>query len=124
MPSRYGTDTAEHTTYTLATHAASSYAWLGAWKDAERHARTACGVARWSPGRAALAQLDLGLALTHLGSPDEAAERGKQALALGRNYGSLLDRARQLDATLRTRYPKQPGTAEFRAQYEALAGRR
>jgi hypothetical protein len=121
MPSRFSTDSAEHTSLTLTLHAASSHAWLGDWTEVERHARTACGVDRWSPGRAALAQINLGLALAHLGSPDEAAERGKQALALGRGYGSLLQRARKLDAALRSRYPKVPGVVEFQARYEDLA---
>lgn len=48
--------------------------------------------------------------------PDEAAERGKQALALGRRgFGDLLARARKLDAALRSRYPKEPGRWSFGA---------
>jgi hypothetical protein len=89
MPSRFSTDSAEHISYTVATNAASCFVALGDWKQAEQQARTALGVGRWSPGRAAYAQLDLGMALTHLGVPDEAAERGKQALALGRGVDTL-----------------------------------
>jgi len=122
LPSRFTTDSAEHVTYTVSSHAASCYVDLGAWKDAEREARTACAVGRWSPGRAAYAQLDLAVALANLGCPDEAAERGKQALAFDRGYGSLLPKARKLDRALRSRYPKEPGALEFRARYEAVAG--
>jgi tetratricopeptide (TPR) repeat protein len=118
MPSRFSTDCAEHTSYTVATAAASCYVGLGEWKEAERHARTALAVGRWSPGRAAYAQLDLGVALAHLGSPDEAAERGKQALAVGRGYGDLLTRARKLDAALLRRYSMTPGALEFHEQLE------
>ena len=95
---------------------------LGDWKEAERQARGAAdAIGRWSPGRAAYAHLDLGMALAHLGSPDEATERGKQGLALGRGYGSLLTRARKLDAALRAGYPKEPAAAEFHARYELVA---
>lgn len=119
--SRFSTENAEHISFTLEQHTAASYVRLGKWKDAERHSRAAGGVAQWSPGRAAIAQLDLGIALTHLGHPDEAAERGKQALALGRSYGNLLERAKLLDTALQTHYPKQPGTTEFHATYKAIA---
>jgi hypothetical protein len=43
-----------------------------------RHAHDALAVEAWSPGEADLNRLDLGIALAHRGSPDEAAERGKQ----------------------------------------------
>jgi len=118
MPSRFATDSAEHTSYYVASLAGSCLVSLGEWKDAERQARTACGVAQWSPGIAACTQLDLGLALAHLGAPDEAAERGKQALALGRGFADLLAKAQTLDATLQRRYPKEPATGEFRARYQ------
>jgi tetratricopeptide (TPR) repeat protein len=123
MPSRFSTTSAEHVSYAVAEEAARCYVDLGEWKQAERAARTALGVGRWSPGRAACAQLDLGLALTQLGHPDEAAERGKQALALGRGWGSLLPRARQLDVALQRRYPKEPGALEFRERYQELTSR-
>jgi hypothetical protein len=70
MPSRFGTDTAEHVSYSIAAYAASCSVDLSDWKEAERQARTALGVVRWSPLREARARLDLGTALAHLGSPD------------------------------------------------------
>ena len=118
MPSRLATASAEHTHYRVASQAGSCLVSLGEWKDGERQARTACGEAQWFPGMAACTQLDLGLALAHLDSPDEAAERGKQALALGRGFADLLAKARTLDATLQSRYPKEPATGEFRARYQ------
>jgi hypothetical protein len=44
------------------------------------------------------AQLDLGIALANLGSAEEAAEHGKQALASGCGKAMLLPRFRKLDA--------------------------
>jgi tetratricopeptide (TPR) repeat protein len=118
MPSRFSTVCAENIAHTIANSTAECHLGLNDWKEAEQHARMGCGVAQWSPGQAALAQLRLGLALAHLGHPDEAAERGRQALALERGYGSMLTNARKLDAALRGRYPKEPGTLEFHERLE------
>lgn len=124
MPSRFATDRAEHVWYSIATYAASCYARLGAWNEAEQQARSAAGVARWSPHRAAMAQLDLGIALANLGSADEAAEQGKQALAFGRSYGMFqVSRARELNTALMRRYPKEPGAIEFYERYEVAMSR-
>lgn len=124
MPSRFGTDTAEHTAYSIATYAASCSVDLRDWKEAERQAKTALGVARWSPLREARALLDLGTALAHLGSPDEAAELGRRALAPGRgNHDRRIAQARTLDAILMNRYRTVQGVEDFHAQYEQLATR-
>ena len=121
-PSRFSTESAEHIAHTADTWAASCYAALGDWRPTEQHARTAARtIGRWSPGQAAYAHLELGLALVNLGLPDEAAQQGMQALALGRSYGNMLPKARMLDVALRSRYPKVPEVGEFRARYEALA---
>jgi len=120
MPSRFSTDRAERISYSITTLAASCFVWLGAWKEAEQQARSAAGVRRWAPGYAAGAQLNLGIALANLGSADEAAEHGKQALASCRGKAMLLPRARKLDAVLMSRYPKEPAAIEFHEQYEAV----
>jgi hypothetical protein len=122
MPSRFSTDRAEHISYSIAQYATSCFVGLGAWKEAEQQARAAVGVVRWSPRGAARAQLHLGIALANLGSVDEASEHGKHALASGRDYGlgSVLPRARELDAVLMSRYPKEPAAVEFHEQYEAV----
>jgi tetratricopeptide repeat protein len=96
---------------------------LGNYQEAERHARDALAVEAWSPGAADTARLDLGIALAHRGSPDEAAERGKQALARPRFLGGVLPRARELDAVLMKRYPADPSAQEFHEQYQLLASR-
>jgi hypothetical protein len=107
----------------IASLTASSHRQLANYREAERRARDALAVEAWSPGQADLNRLDLGIALAHRGAPDEAAERGKQALARPRWLGSLLPRARELDAVLMKRYPADPSTQEFHEQYQLLASR-
>jgi hypothetical protein len=84
----------------IALHAAYCYIRLADYKRAEREARDALAVEAWSPGAADITRLELGIALAHRGSPDEAAEHGRQALARPRWLGGLLPRARELDAVL------------------------
>jgi tetratricopeptide (TPR) repeat protein len=119
MSSRFGTHTAEQVSYTIAQYAAFCHVALGDWNEAERHARAALGVRRWSPGHEAGAHLDLGTALAHLGSPDEAAEHGKQAFALDQDVH--LFRVRRLDTALMSRYPKEPAALDFHEHYQSLA---
>jgi len=122
MPSRYGTDSAEHVSRSITSYAAASHVELGDWKQAETEARTALDVATWSPGRAAGAHLDLGTALAHLGSPDEAAHHGLRSFDLGKSwYLSLLERGGRLDTALTTRYPSLPATKDFHDRYRHLA---
>jgi hypothetical protein len=66
------------------------------------------------------AQLNLGIALANLGSAEEAAEHGKQALASGCGKAMLLPRFRELDAVLMSRYAKEPAAVEFHERYEAV----
>jgi len=120
MPSRFGTDTAEHTVHSVATYAAGCHVALQDWKAAERDARTGLGVARWSPGRGARAHLDLALALANLGSPEEAAGHGNQAITLHRETWLLGQRAAKLNTALLARYPKLPAVQEFHHRYRQL----
>ncbi|HET8682721.1 MAG TPA: helix-turn-helix domain-containing protein [Micromonosporaceae bacterium] len=115
------TATAEYTTYTLTSRAATSYVRLTDWTQAAHHARATLGVATHSPGRADQARLDLAIALAHLGNPDEAIEHATPALASARWLGGTLPRARELDAVLTTRYPELPSSQEFHDQYQLLA---
>jgi tetratricopeptide (TPR) repeat protein len=108
-PSRFVTENRALTSCIIASLTAGSHNRLENYQEAERHARDALAVEAWSPGQADLNRIDLGIALAHRGSPDEAAERGKQALARPRWLGSLLPRARELDAVLMNRYPADGG---------------
>jgi tetratricopeptide (TPR) repeat protein len=110
----------EYTRYCLTSYAATCYVWLAKWTEAERYARDTLGVAALSPGRAAVARLDLAIALANLGSPDEAAEYGTRALGADRWLGALLPRARQLNAALTTRYPEISSSQAFHDRYHQL----
>jgi transcriptional regulator with XRE-family HTH domain len=122
-PSRLSTMSAEYTSYTVADIAGHCHVWLADWKAAEQHSRTALAVVAWSPGRAERSRVNLATALAHFGSPDEAAELGGKALASGHWPVAVLRQARELDAALTNRYPKQPRVQEFHDQYQQLAGR-
>ena len=115
------TATAEYTTYTLTSRAATSYIRLTDWTEAAHHARATLGVATHSPGRADQARLDLAIALANLGNPDEAIEHATPAVTGGRWLGGTLPRAQELDAVLTTRYPELPSSQDFHDQYQLLA---
>lgn len=121
MPSRYGTDSAEHVSRSITSYAAASHIDLGDWKQAETEARTALDVAKWSPGRAAGAHLDLATALVHLGSPDEAAHHGVQAFALRTGTPALQEKSARLATALTTSYPNLPAAEDFHDRYHHLA---
>jgi transcriptional regulator with XRE-family HTH domain len=120
MPSRLATDSADHTAHSITTYAASCHIDLRNWRQAETEARAALDVAKWSPGRAASAHLDLGTALAHLGSPDEAAAHGRQAFAHRVASGRAHTRATQLDAVLTARHPNEPAVKDFHDRYRQL----
>jgi hypothetical protein len=122
-PSRLATESRDLTSCNIALGAAYCYIRLADYRAAEQEARDALAVEAWSPGAADSTRLELGIALAHRGSFDEAAERGKQALARPRFLGALLPRARELDAVLMNRYPTASSTQEFHEQYQLLASR-
>jgi len=121
MSSRHGTDSAEHVSQSITSYAAATHADLGDWTRAESEARTALDVAKWSPGRAASAHLDLATALAHLGSPDEAAHHGVQAFAFCASTLCLREKSARLDTALTTRFPNLPATRDFHDRYRQLA---
>jgi len=122
MPSRFGSDSAEHVRYSIAAYAAECHISMADWASAAQQAEMAFGVRRWSNWRAAGAHLDLAVAKTHLGSPEEALEHAKQAVAFGLHRGgSVLPRLHRLDAALISRYAEVPGVQEFHGQYRQLA---
>lgn len=131
-PMRFGTDTGVLASYAVTSYSASSYVWLGDYRRAEAYARRAVAVheaapdASRAPTREAIARIDLAIAVTALGQPDEGAALGREALGSARVVDSVRSRAGDLDAMLTSRYPGQPATAGFREQYRtavAAAGR-
>ena len=123
VPSRLSTETSEHTSCTIAALAAKCHVWLGNWKEAERQARATLASQGTTPGWSEIAQLDLGIAMANLGSPDEAADHGKRTLSAGRWSGCTLPRARELDAALMSRYPTHPSVQGFHEEYQQFVNR-
>ena len=121
MPSRLATDSADHIAHSITSYAASCNIDLRNWRQAETEARAALDVAKWSPSRAASAYLDLGTALAHLGSPEEAVANGLQGFTLGVSSGRAHTRAGQLDAVLTARYSSEPTVSDFHDRYRHLA---
>jgi tetratricopeptide (TPR) repeat protein len=109
--------------HAIIARTASSYIWLADYKKAETHSRTALAVGESasptgrSPKREAIARIDLSIALAHLGSLDEAAEHGSQALSSARMVDSVLSRAGELDKALMTCFPQEAIAQSFHEQY-------
>lgn len=128
-PSRFSVDTGIRASHAITAYPASSYIWLADYTQAERHARTALTVhesaspAARKPSREAISRIDLSIALTHLGSLDEAAAHGSQALSSVRVVDSVLSRAGELDEALMTRYPKEATAQDFHEQYRQMTMR-
>lgn len=125
--SRLPIDDSVFASHSLVSRTSSSYVWLADYPQAETHARTALAVlgsadpADRSPKAEASARINLGIALAHLGSLDEAAAHGSQALSSIRAVDSVLSRAGELDQALMTRFPREPATQSFHEQYRQLA---
>ncbi len=73
-----------------------------------------------APSREAIARIDLAIAVTGLGAPDEGAVLGSEALASPRQVDSVRARAGDLDAMLTARYPRQEDARRFHEQYRTL----
>lgn len=125
-PTRFGTGTGPLAEYAVTAYPASAFIWLEDYEQARRHAECAVAVhtstpsADPSPGHVAIARIDLGIALCHLGAPDAAAAAGATALASPRVFESLRSRAGDLDAALTARYPETGHARDFHEQYLEL----
>jgi transcriptional regulator with XRE-family HTH domain len=117
--------------FAVTAYPTSCYVWLGDFIKAATYGRRALEIYESasaderSPSREAIARVDLALALAGQGQPGEAAELGCQALGSPRLTGSVLSRARDLDAALAARYPGQEDAARFHARCQtATSGHR
>jgi tetratricopeptide (TPR) repeat protein len=119
-------DNGIYASHALVSQTASSYVWLADYEQAEMHARTALAAQESaaphnrSPKREAIARIDLGIALTHLGSLDEAVTHGSQVLTSGRMVDSVLSRAGELDRALLTCFPREALVQSFHELYRSL----
>ncbi|GAA4609183.1 hypothetical protein GCM10023195_36770 [Actinoallomurus liliacearum] len=125
-PTRFGADTGPLADYAVTAYPASAYIWLEDYEQARRHAERAVAVHALtpstdpSPGHVAIARIDLGIALCHLGAPDEAGAAGAIALASPRVFESLRSRAGDLDAVLTARYAETGYARDFHERYVDL----
>jgi tetratricopeptide (TPR) repeat protein len=126
-PDRFGVDTATLAAYAVHSYAASSYIWLEQYPAARTAAQAALATYQAaspedrSPSREAIARLDMALAMTALGAPDEAYVLGKEALGSERVVDSVLVRTRDLARALTARYPTLPEAREFAEQVRCAA---
>ena len=128
-PGRLGVDNNLVASRAIASRITSSYLWLADYQKAQTYARAALAVyesttpADRSPSREAVARIDLGIALVHLGSLDEALAHGSQALSSARVTDTVLARSGELDRALMTCFPKEAIAQSFHEQYQQITRR-
>lgn len=125
-PARFTVDTGTLAGYAMTAYSASSYIWLEDYEAARKNAEAAIAVHEEapahsaSPSRKAIARIDLGIALAHLGDPDQAVELGDRALTSSRAVDSVRNRVGDLQAVLVSRYPDVVEVRNFHERYQQL----
>ncbi|MFG2077006.1 hypothetical protein [Nonomuraea maritima] len=98
--------------------AASSSLWTGQYQQAQECAEQALAIygedPDISPTRRALTALDLGMAFTRMGNPEDAVAHGILALATPRQASAIATRSNALCLTLERAYPKAAAVTQFR----------
>lgn len=125
-PSRFTIGTGTQASYAITAYPAHAYLRLGDFQAARTHSEAALaahesaqpGVS--SPGKGAMARLNLATSLAHLGAPDEAAALGNQALIAAGALNFVRPHARDLNAALVNRYPTLPCVRDFHEQYRQI----
>ncbi|HET9254855.1 MAG TPA: hypothetical protein VFO16_06590 [Pseudonocardiaceae bacterium] len=113
----------------LTLYTADSYIWLGRPDRAMPYAEETISfcqdlsLSEREPTREALARLDLALAHTELGQPDDAAEQIEHALSSERITGSVLSRLGDLVVCMQHRYPELGMTIGLTGRYREIAAR-
>jgi hypothetical protein len=103
----------------IGSFGASSYLWLDRPREAQSAALDSISHYRSletpavAPTRLAVAELDLALAQTALGEPDEAVRAGLSALGGQRLVHAIVGRAEHLGRELRRRHPARTSVTEF-----------
>ncbi|MGH4017517.1 MAG: hypothetical protein ACRDSL_27070, partial [Pseudonocardiaceae bacterium] len=123
-PCWFTVGTGTQASYAITAYPAHAYLWLEDFPAAKTHGEAALAAHESappggsSPGKGAMARLVLATALTHLGSPDEAAALGNEALASSTCAANFVRaHARDLDAALVSRYPTLSCVRDFHEQY-------
>ncbi len=82
-PMRFATDTGVLASYAMTAYPASCYVWLGDYRQAQADGRVALAAHQAAPDGSrsptpeAIARIDLAIAVTALGEPDEGADLGR-----------------------------------------------
>ncbi|MGQ0779194.1 MAG: helix-turn-helix domain-containing protein [Pseudonocardiales bacterium] len=128
-PIRFGLDTGAMADYAIAAYPAQAYRWLDDFPTAKAHSEAALAAHESappggsSPGKEAMARLVLAIALTHLGTPDEAVALGNAALTSPICTATFVrTHARDLNTALTTRYPMLPCVRDFHERYRHVLG--
>ncbi|MFC7732458.1 hypothetical protein [Actinomadura keratinilytica] len=127
-PLRFDTSTGHLATFAMTSYPASAYIWLGdaecgdfaqarTYAQAAIDAQLALPAASRSPSREAIARIDLAIALTKLGEPEQAAALGQQALGTSRLVDSVRSRAGDLEHVLTVHYPDLPVVRDLQEAY-------
>lgn len=122
-PSRFTIGTGTLASYAIVAYPAHAYLWLEDFHAARTHSEAALSAhdsappGASSPGKGAMAGLDLATALTHLGAPEEAAVLGHRALASPHAAHFVRAHARDLNAVLVSRYPTLSCVRDFHERY-------
>lgn len=128
-PILFTLDTSVLASCAMTDYPASAYLWLEDFETARTYGEAALVVHESAPpssrlpSREAVARLILATTLVQLGTPDEAATLGSQALTSTRVVASVVTRARDLDRALVSRYPRLACAREFHEQYRHVAQR-
>ncbi|MGB6162241.1 MAG: hypothetical protein WCF33_23205 [Pseudonocardiaceae bacterium] len=128
-PILFTLDTGVLASCAMTDYPASAYLWLEDFETARTYGEAALTVHESAPpssklpSREAVTRLILATTLVQLGTPDEAAALGSQALTSTRVVTSAVARARDLDRALVSRYPRLACVREFHEQYRHVAQR-
>ncbi|MFD0687560.1 XRE family transcriptional regulator [Actinomadura fibrosa] len=133
-PLRLTVETSAMASFALTSYPCSAYLALGdpdkgdfarakTYALATLSAQQALPEARRTSTREAIARIDLGLALTRLGEPEEAAALGCQALRSPHPVHSVRSRAGDLARAFVDDHAGLPEVREFREMYRCVRGR-
>lgn len=120
------TGTGTLASYAITAYPAHAYLALADFNAAKTHSEAALAAHESappggsSPGKGAMARLNLATALTHLGEPDEAAALGNQALTSTCAANFVRTHARDLNTALVTRYPTLTCVRDFHDHYRQV----
>ncbi len=128
-PARFTTGTGTLASYAITAYPAHAYLSLEDFHAARTHSEAALAAhdsappGSSSPGKGAMARLNLATALAQLSEPDQAVALGHQALTSTCAANFVRTHARDLNTALVSRYPTLTCVRDFHEQYRATLPR-